>query len=335
MMDFNQILSDLKNRKFYPVYFLEGEEPYFIDRISDYILENVLSEAERDFNQTLLYGKDLSIDAILTSVKRFPMMADRQVVAIREAQNIKNIEELTSYVEKPLSSTILVINYKYKTLDKRKKLYKAVQKNGVYFESKPIYDNQIPGWITKYLQSKNFGIDPRASQLIADYVGSDLQRIVNDLEKVTISLVPGTTIMPLDIEKNIGISKEFNSFELQSALGKKDILKSNRIINFFIKNEKVHPLPAIIGALVNFFRKLLLYHSFENKSNSAEIARVLGINPFFLNDYSVAAKNYSLDKVVLIISMIRECDLRSKGARGGSAENGELLRELTYKILHL
>lgn len=334
-MDFNQIINDLKSRKYYPVYFLEGEEPFFIDRISDYILENVLSETERDFNQTILYGKDLSIDAILTSAKRFPMMAERQVIVIREAQNIKNIEDLTSYVDKPLSSTILVINYKYKTIDKRKKLYKAIQKNGVYFESKPLYDNQIPGWITKYLQTKSFGIDPKAAQLIADNVGSDLQRIVNDLEKVTMSLATGATILPQDIEKNIGISKEFNSFELQAALGKKDIFKSNRIINYFIKNEKAHPLPAIIGALVNFFRKLLLYHSFENKSNTAEIARVLGINPFFLNDYSLAAKNYTLDKVVLIISMIRECDLRSKGARGGTTENGELLRELIYKILHL
>jgi DNA polymerase-3 subunit delta len=301
-MDFNQIISDLKNRKYYPVYFLEGDEPFFIDRISDYILENILSDSEKDFNQTILYGKDLSIDSILTSVKRFPMMAEHQVVLIREAQNIKNIEELASYIEKPLISTILVFNYKYKTLDKRKKLYKAVLKNGIYFESKPIYDNQIPGWITKFLQAKNYGIDPKAAQLIADYVGSDLQRIVNDLEKVIISLVPGTTIMPQDIEKNIGISKEFNSFELQSALGKKDILKSNRIINYFIQNEKVHPLPAIIGALVNFFRKLLLYHSFENKSNTSEIAKTLGVNPFFLNDYSLAAKSYSLDKVVLIIS---------------------------------
>ena len=314
---------------------MKEKEPYFIDRISDYILENVLKEEERDFNQTLLYGKDLSIDSILTAVKRFPMMAERQVVIIREGQNIKNIEDLTRYIEKPLLSTILVINYKYKTIDKRKKLYKAIQSSGIYFESKPIYENQIPGWIIKYLQTKNFGIDPKAAQLIADFVGSDLQRIVNDLEKVTLSLVPGTTILPQDIEKNIGISKEFNSFELQTALGKKDILKSNRIVNYFIDNDKLHPLPSVIGSLVNFFRKLLLYHSFENKGNTTELARIMGVNPYFLNDYNLAARNYNLDKVVQIISMMRECDLSSKGARGGSTENGELLREIVFKILHV
>jgi DNA polymerase III subunit delta len=334
-MDFNQIMNDLKNRKFAPVYFLEGEEPYFLDQISDYVLENVLTEDEKGFNQTILYGKDLTIDSIMTAARRFPMMAEKQVVVIREAQNIKNIEEITSYVEKPLISTILVINYKYKNLDKRKKLFKAIQKHGIYFESKQLYDNQIPIWITKYLQSKNYGIDLRTAQLIADFIGSDLQRIVNELEKVTISLVPGTSIMPQDVEKNIGISKDFNSFELQVALGKKDVLKSNRIINYFIDNEKMHPFPLVIGILTNFFRKLLLYHSLENKSNTAYLAQKIGVTPFFLNDYIAAARNFNLDKVVVIISMMREYDLRSKGARGGSTDNGELLRELIYKILHL
>ncbi len=333
-MDFNQIINDLKKGKTAPVYFLEGTEPYFIDRISDYITDNILTEDEKGFNQTILYGKDLTIDTILTAAKRFPMMAERQVVVVREAQNIKNIEQITPYIERPLMSTILVICHKYKNIDKRKKLYKAVQKSGIYFESKPLYDNQIPAWITKYLQSQNYGIDPRAAQLIADYVGSDLKRIVNELEKVTISLVPGTSIMPQDVEKNIGISKDFNSFELQNALGKKDLLKSNRIINYFIDNEKMHPFPLIIGMLTNFFRKLLLYHSAENKSNTALLAQKLGVTPFFLNDYITAARNYNLDKVINIIFMMREYDLKSKGARGGSIENGELLRELIYKILH-
>jgi len=334
-MDYNQIIADLKAKKYSPVYFLEGEEPYFMDQISDFILENVLTEDEKGFNQSILYGKDLSIDAILTTAKRYPMMAERQVVVIREAQNIKNIEDLVSYVEKPLTSTILVINYKYKTIDKRKKLYKAISKNGVYLESKPLYDNQVPAWITKYLKEKNLGIDPRAAQLIADFIGSDLQRIVNELDKVTISLVPGTSIMPDDVEKNIGISKEFNTFELQNALGNKDILKSNRIINYFIDNEKMHPLTVIIGMLANYYRKVLVYHSIENKSDRNLVAQKLGVNPFFINDYANAAKNYSLDKAIAIISMMREYDLRSKGARGGSTANGDLLREMVFKILHL
>lgn len=334
-MDYSQIIADLTNKIYSPVYFFEGEEPFFMDRISDFILENVLTEDEKGFNQTILYGKDLSLDSIMTAAKRFPMMAERQVVVIREAQNIKNIEDLAPYVEKPMRSTILVFNYKYKTIDKRKKLYKALQKNGVYLESKPLYENQVPAWISKYLKEKNLGIDPRAAQMITDFVGSDLQRIVNELEKVTISLVPGTSIMPDDVEKNIGISKEFNTFELQNALGNKDILKSNRIINYFIDNEKLHPLTVIIGMLVTYFRKLLIYHSIENKSDRTVVAQKLGVNPFFINDYGNAARNYSLDKAVLIISMMREYDLRSKGARGGTTSNGDLLKELVFKILHL
>lgn len=334
-MDYNQILANLKNKNYSPVYFLEGEEPFFIDRISDFILDNVLTEDEKGFNQTILYGKDLNIDAIMTAAKRFPMMAERQVVVVREAQNIKNIDDLASYCEKPMPSTILVFNYKYKTIDKRKKLYKVLQKNGVYMESKPLYENQVPAWISKYLKENNLGIDPRAAQMITDFVGNDLQRIVNELEKVTISLVPGTTILPEDVEKNIGISKEFNTFELQNALGNKDILKSNRIVNYFIDNEKLHPLTVIIGMLVTYFRKILIYHSIENKSDRNLVAQKLGVSPFFINDYTGAARNYNLDKVITIISMMREYDLRSKGARGGSTGNGDLLRELVFKILHI
>jgi DNA polymerase-3 subunit delta len=334
-MDYIQIIADLKSKHYSPVYFLEGEEPFFMDRISDYILENVLTEEEKGFNQSILYGKDLSIDSIMTAAKRFPMMAERQVVVIREAQNIKNIEDLAAYVEKPMRSTILVFNYKYKTIDKRKKLYKALQKNGIYLESKPLYENQVPAWISKYLKEKNLGIDPRAAQMITDFIGSDLQRIVNELEKVTISLVPGTSIMPEDVEKNIGISKDYNIFELQKALGNKDILKSNRIINYFIDNEKQNPLTVIIGNLVTFFRKILIYHAIENKNDRTVVAQKLGVHPFFISDYTNAAGKYNLDRAVLIISMLREYDLRSKGGRGGSTGNGDLLRELVFKILHL
>ena len=334
-MDYNQIIDDLKQKKYAPVYFMEGEEPYFMDQISQFILEHVLTEEEKGFNQSILYGKDLSIDAIMTGAKRFPMMAERQVVVIREAQNIRNIEDLATYVENPMRSTLLVINYKYKTIDKRKKLYKALQRNGVYFESKPLYESNVPAWITKYLKEKNLGIDPRAAQMITDFVGNDLQRIVNELEKVTISMVPGTSIMPEDVERNIGISKDFNMFELQKALGNKEILKSNQIINYFIDNEKQNPLPVILGMLVGFFRKILIYHTIEMKSDRNLMSLKLGVNPYFLNDYITAGRNYTLDKAINIISMMREYDLRSKGARGGSTSNGDLLRELVFKILHI
>jgi DNA polymerase III subunit delta len=334
-MEYQQILADLKNRNFGTVYFLEGEEPYFIDVVSDYILEHVLTESEKAFNQTLLYGKDISLDAILTAARRYPMMAERQVVVIREAQNIKEIDDLASYVENPAPSTLLVVCYKYKTIDKRKKLYKAIQKNGIYLESKPLYENKVPDWIISYLKSVQLGIEPKAVQMITDHVGNNLQRIVNELDKVIFSAIPGTSITVDDVEKNIGISKEYNVFEFQKALSNKDIYKANRIVNYFVDNEKSNPIQMIISILVTHFRRILALHTLENKSNQGEVARSLGVSPFFVNDYLTAGRNYPLQKAVLAISLLREYDLRSKGARGGSTENGELLRELTYKILHL
>lgn len=334
-MDYQNILTDLKNKQYSAIYFLEGEEPYYIDVVSDYILKNVLTESEKSFNQTLLYGKDITLDTILTAARRYPMMAERQVVVVREAQNIRDIDELATYVEKPAPSTILVLCHKYKTIDKRKKLYKAIQKNGVYLESKTLYESQVPNWIIAYLKTKQLGIEQKAVQMITDHVGNNLQRIVNELDKIVFSAVPGTSISVDDVEKNIGISKEYNPFEFQKALGGKDIYKANRIVNYFIENEKSNPLQMIVGILVSYFRKILTYHTIENKSNQSEVAQKLGISPFFINDYLTAGRNYPLQKAVLVLSLLREYDLRSKGARGGTTQNGELLRELTYKILHI
>lgn len=334
-MDFQKILADLKNKKYGTVYFLEGEEPYYIDVVSDYILEHVLTESEKSFNQTLLYGKDITLDTILTAARRYPMMAERQVIVVREAQNIRDIDELASYVEKPAPSTLLVLCYKYKTIDKRKKLYKAIQKNGVYMESKPLYENQIPNWIVDYLKKQQLGIEPKAVQMITDHIGNNLQRIVNELDKVIFPAIPGTSITVDDVEKNIGISKEYNAFEFQKALGSKDLYKANKIVNYLIENEKSNSIQMIVGILIAYFRKILAYHTLGNKNNQSEVAQKLGISPFFINDYFTAGRNYPLQKAVLVISLLREYDLRSKGARGGTTENGELLRELTYKILHL
>ncbi len=334
-MEYQQILAGLKNKEFGTVYFLEGEEPYFIDVISDYILEHVLSEGEKAFNQTLLYGKDITLDSIMTAARRYPMMSDRQVVVVREAQNIKEIEELASYVENPAPSTVLVLCYKYKTIDKRKKLFKAIQKNGIYLESKPLYENKIPDWIINYLKTMQLGIAPKAVQMIADHVGNNLQRIVNELDKVIFSAIPGTSITEDDVEKNIGISKEYNIFEFQNALSKRDIYKANRIVNYFIENEKSNPIQMIVSILVSYFRRILLYHTLENKNNQNEVMKGLGVNYYAASDYITAGKNYPLQKAVLILSLLREYDLRSKGGRGGTTGNGELIRELTYKILHI
>jgi DNA polymerase-3 subunit delta len=335
MASFNEIISDLKKQKFSSIYFLEGEEPYFIDQISDYITDHALTEEEKGFNQTILYGKDSSVDTILTAAKRYPMMAKRQVVAIREAQNIKDIDELASYVEKPLISTILVISYKYKTIDKRKRLYKALQKNGIHFESKAIYDNKIPEWIISYLKAKNLGIMPVAAQMIADHVGNNLQRIVNELDKIIFSMVPGTSITLDEVEKNIGISKEYNVFELQNALSGRDILKANRIINYMIDNEKSTPMVLTISNLASYFKKILLFHTIPNKNDERAIASKIGVSPFFVKDFQLAAKTFTLHKAISAITLLREADLRSKGGRGGSAQSGEIQRELIYKLLHI
>ncbi len=334
-MDFHNILTDLKNKNYNTVYFLEGEEPYYIDLISDYILENVLSESEKAFNQTLLYGKDITLDNILTAARRYPMMADRQVVVVREAQNIKDIDELASYVERPAPSTLLVLCYKYKTIDKRKKLYKAISKHGVYMESAAVREYKIPDWIVNYLKTKQLGIEHKAVQMITDHIGNNLQRIVNELDKIIFSAVPGTSISVDDVEKNIGISKEYNAFEFQKALGYKDLYNANRIVNFFIENQKSNSIQMIVSILVTYFRKVLTYHTLANKNDESEVAQKLGVSPFFVKDYLIAGRNYPLQKAVLVLSLLREYDLRSKGARGGTTENGELMRELTYKILHL
>jgi DNA polymerase-3 subunit delta len=334
-MDFHNLLSDLKSKKYGTVYLLEGEEPYYIDQISDYILENVLTESEKAFNQTLLYGKDITLDHILTAARRYPMMSEKQVVVVREAQNIRDIDELASYVEKPAPSTLLVLCYKYKTIDKRKKLYKAVNKHGIYMESPAIREYKIPEWVINYLKTKQLGIEHKAVQMITDHIGNNLQRIVNELDKIIFSAVPGTSISVDDVEKNIGISKEYNTFEFQKALGYKDLYNANRIVNYFIENQKSNSIQMIVSILVGYFRKILTYHTLENKNNESEVAQKLGVSPFFVKDYLTAGRNYPLQKAVLVLSLLREYDLRSKGARGGTTENGELMRELTYKILHI
>ncbi len=335
MKDFEKIMTDLRNKVFQPVYFLMGEEPYYIDKISDYIEKNVLNEAEKSFNQTVIYGLDTDIENIIATARRYPMMSEYHVVIVKEAQNIKNIDNLVYYVEAPLKSTILVINYKYKKLDKRTKFYTTLSKNATVFESKKLYDNQIPDWISGYLKQNGFGIQPEAAVLLSEYLGNDLNKIVNELEKLKISIPENEKrINAIHIEKNIGISKDYNTFELQHALISRDVLKANRIVNYFGKNPKSNPMVLTITSLYYFFSRVLIYHSLKDKSRNS-VASALKINPYFIQDYQRAANSFSFRKTRYIVSLLREYDLKSKGIGNLSNPEGELLKELVYKILHI
>lgn len=333
-MTHTEIIQNLKKKIYHPVYILMGEEPYYIDLICDYIAENILSEGERSFNQTILYGKDTDADTLLTVARRFPMMSANQVVILKEAQEFKNLEDkLLSYVENPMSSTILVICYKYKTIDKRKKFLKAAGTKGVVFESPKIYENQLITWINNYCKEKSFPIQPQASAMLAEYLGTDISKVANELDKLMILLPAGTTITPAIIEKNIGISKDFNIFELQKALGERNVQKANQIIIYFNSNLKLNPLVKTISSLHFYFSKLLKYHFLPDKS-SGNAARALGVSPYFMDDYIKAAKTYPPKKLVEIVALLREYDMKSKGINNVSSAEDDLQRELIYKIMH-
>jgi DNA polymerase III subunit delta len=332
---YEEIISDLKKRIFRPVYFLAGEEPYYIDLITDYIEENVLNDADKSFNQVVFYGEDTTIPAIIETSRRFPMMASHQVVIIKEAQTLKKIEDIIIYVEKPLQSTILVLNYKYKTVDKRTKFYKALENHAVYFESARLRDYQVPAWIEKYLMTRGIKIDPGASAMLTEYLGTDLHKIVNELDKLIITMPAAKPVITTSlIEKNIGISKEYNNFELQKAVSERNILKANMIVHYFANNPKDNPVTLSIASLFSYFSKLLTYHYLTDKSKN-NVAAALKVNPFFVKDYEMSASKYNTSKTVQVISLLRTYDMKSKGYGDLSSEPGDLLKELVFKILHL
>jgi DNA polymerase-3 subunit delta len=358
MKEVTQILTDLKRKIFKPVYFLSGEEAYYIDLISDYIEKYVLDESEQEFNQTILYGKDVDLNSIISAAKRFPMMSDYQVVIVKEAQNLKELGKsaggsddevaeptvlkkgsttssnaLTSYLQHPQASTILVFCYKYKKLDKRSSTYKSLQKNHVFLETKKLYDNLLPEWITTTVQDQKFKIGPKAAFLLAEFLGNDLSKITNEIEKLVINLKEGEEITTDAIQDKIGISKEFNVFELQDAIGKKDVLKANRIINYFSANEKEHPSVMTLSVLYGYFAKILIYHFAPDKSKLA-VSQTLGVNPYFVDGFAKAAQNYSTGKLKDVFKNLKEYDLKTKGVNNGVTDKGELMRELIFKILH-
>ncbi len=333
-MSYEEILQDLKNKQYRPIYFLMGEEPYFIDLITRHIEENVLSEEEKTFNQIVLYGKDTDIPDIIDAARRFPMMASHQVVIVKEAQTLERIEDLIHYVENPLASTLLVINYRYKKLDKRTKFFKALEKNGVILDSRRLYDDKIPAWISSYLVSRGYKIEPKAAMILTEYLGNDLGKIANELEKLILIIRNGNeTINAGHIEENIGISKDYNNFELNNALARRNVLKANRIIRYFESNPKANPITLSITSVYFFFSKLLNYHFLKDKSRR-NVAAALKIDPYFVTDYENAAKVYNPANTVRVISLLREYDLKSKGFGNVSTSHGDLLKELVYKIMH-
>lgn len=333
MDDVKNIITTIKKGELKPIYFLMGEEPYFIDQISDYIEENVLKEDEKGFNQMVLYGRDVSVDDIVGNAKRFPMMAERQVIIVKEAQDLsRTIEQLTDYAENPQPSTVLVICYKYKKLDKRKKLNKAIAKSGVIFESKRLYENQVSSWIQATLKTRNYQIAPKASQMLVEFLGTDLGKIDNELEKLRLICPEGTNITPEIIEENIGISKDFNNFELRKAIGMRDDLKAHRIINYFSQNPKDNPMVVTVSLLYGFFSQLQQYHALGDKSK-ANVAKVLKVNPYFVSDYTTAAKNYNMKHVSRAISYLRDADVQSKGVGAANVPQGDLLKELLVKVM--
>ncbi len=332
--DVKQLVAAIKKGDLKPIYFLMGEEAYYIDKISDYIEDNVLDETEKGFNQMVLYGRDVTIDDIVSNAKRYPMMAERQVVIVKEAQDLsRTIEQLVQYANNPQPSTVLVLNYKYKKLDKRKALYKAINKNGgIVFESKKMYENQVADWIRRVLASQNYNISPKAAQMLVEFLGTDLGKIDNELKKLKIVLPEGTQITPDHIEENIGISKDFNNFELRKAVGQRNVLKAHQIAKYFAENPKDNPIVVSVALLFSFFSQLLHLHGMSDR-NPRSVASALKVNPYFVNEYLDAARNYPMKKVSYIIGLLRETDVKSKGVGANAIPQGDLLKELLVKIL--
>ena len=335
----DQVLQSLKNDDYKPVYFLQGEEPFYIDQIVDYIEENCMQEAERGFNQTILYGKDVTIAEVLTHARRFPMMAERQVVIVKEAKDIQDLNKeegqkmLMQYLDKPVPSTVLVFGHKHKKVDGRRPLAKALKDKSVLVTTIPLRDYQLPEWINNYVKSKGYSINQNSVQMLAEYIGANLERLANEITKVIVNLGDGKAINEDLIQKYVGISKEYNVFELQKAISNRDILKANKMVNYFAANSKANPIIPMVGALYSYYAKLLVLHGSKDQSDKT-LSSAMGINPYFIKEYKIAARNYPVGKVMQNIAVLREADLRSKGVGSGSMWDGDIFKELVYRLMH-
>ena len=338
MKELELIFKNIKNKEFLPIYFFHGEEAYYIDIAVKALENDVLTEDEKAFNQTVVYGKDTNYNEILSLAKQYPMMGDKQLIIVKEAQDLKlNDEEnkiLEKYVENPVESTILVFAHKHKKVDSRKKVFKTLDKAKMLFHSEPVKDYNLAKWIDDEARNLQIKLAPGISQLLADYLGNDLSRIANELNKMKLVLKDGEVLDGKLVETHIGISKEFNVFELQKALGKKDANTAFKIAYYMGKNPKTNPIVMTIGNLYNFFSNVVLYHTVSHQSPPT-IASELGINPYFVKDYAEAARLYPLKFATRIISVLREIDLKSKGLGAVNMDEGELLKEMVYKIINI
>lgn len=332
MKEYHEILTQLRNKQYKPVYLLYGNEAFFIDKITDYISKNVLTEAEKGFNQTIFYGRDVTPSQIIETAKRYPMMSEKQVVVVREAQDLKNLDELEEYMSQPVDSTLLVLAYKYKKPDGRKKVVKEMKKHGVVFESKTIYENQMQNWVSEYVHLHKRKITPKATLLISDYIGTNLSLAANEIEKLFITIPVDGMVDDNAVSKIIGINKDYNDFELTKALGSKNELKALKIATYFSNNQKLHPFPVTISILGRYYTQLMLLH-FSPKASRQDIARMLGINPFFVDEYITAKSKNNGASIAKNIELIRQYDLKSKGVGAGSTSSGELIKELVIKLL--
>ena len=333
-MDYKSIIKDIKAKKFEKIYFLHGEEAYYIDKITDAIIENALEEHERDFNQSIVYGKDSEPVNIIAEAKAYPMMAERRLVVIKEAQDLKNkFEQLSPYFENPSEQTIFVVNYKYKKYDSRKKEFKAASKNGLVYRSDKISEYKLPNWIETYVKSRGYGISSSACMLLAQFLGGDLGKITNELDKLEILIEKGTTINEVHIEENIGISKDYNVFELGNAFGARDILKANKIVDYFVHNPKAGPMMVIVSNLFTLHSQMMKVHFSENKSKDS-LAKALKMHPFVAGKVLSACKIYNPKKIAANIAILHEYDLKSKGVDNPSTSAGELMKEMIYKLMH-
>ena len=336
-VSFDSIMADLEARRFAPVYYLMGDESYYIDKISDYISEHVLQPEERDFNQTVVFGSDVTASQVADYARRYPMMSEYQVVIVKEAQNIKQTEALEKYFKQPLASTILVICHKNGTVDGRKREYiKAIQSAGVLFESKKLRDRDLPVFIENYLKARNVGIDAKSTQIIADSIGADLSRLASELDKVILSLPKENRIVtPQVVEDQIGVSKEFNSFELRDAIVNRNVFKANQIIKYFDENPKAGSIYAFLPMLFNYFQNLMIAYYAPNRQSQEGVAEWLELrSPWAAKDYMTGMRNYTGMKVMQIIGKIREIDAKSKGLDNPNTPPGELMKELIFYILH-